>query len=281
MKAAVNGASGALPTQPNPGFGAVTGSSEPVLKPAPTTTTQPQPISQNAALGMQNQQDQTSSTGLTNLDALLEAASIHSAAKEAYSRMQNEAIASHAAQYNQPIHRPHHVSNQRPPGTDLATMQRGVMRFSPIHTDHRMSPPSYQNNIFVPPHGHAPSVQPSHQSAPHRRPPGSFVPIRSDNSGDPNSSRGSTPTFNGYQNNAQPTYHPARSSPTYIPPHASHRPPSAMPHHSYPRPPNEQPHNHPHHAHMPSHSGQQPVPHREGHQNMETVHYPPRYMHNG
>ena len=104
-----------------------------------------------------------------------------------------------------------HVSNKRPSGTDLATMQRGVMRFSPIHTDHRRSPPSYQNNIFVPPHGHAPSVQPSHQSAPRRR-----------NWGRP------TPTFNGYQNNAQPTYHPARSSPTYIPPHALHRTPASV-----------------------------------------------------
>jgi hypothetical protein len=243
----------------------------------------------------QVQNVQSTATGSSNLDLLFEAASIHSAAKEAYNRMEsevtkeaameaynrmeNEVIAEQAQnnaslynnmrQYNQESYqRPHHQANSSIDSNFLPSegvsrlVQGSQMRFSPIFCQ------PVQNGS-MPSRGHSPSNnQSSHPGYHDRQPPTSFAPI---------SSRGPTPTFHNYQ--AHPAYHNndsrrddlyQRSSQTYIPNRAAQQQPR------YPRPPDVLPPYHQENYHMNNtqyhqqyqprynmHNGQQNGPHHQ------------------
>eukprot|EP00804_Cyclotella_cryptica_P023246 CCRYP_000433-RA/>CCRYP_000433-RA protein AED:0.02 eAED:0.02 QI:325/1/1/1/1/1/5/149/3140 len=221
-------------------------------------------------------QGQATSVGLSNLDALLEAASIHSAAKEACNRMESQAIASpndssschNTPHFNESFHKPRYSLNPSsidatmfPSERISGSMQAGNMRFPTIAPDQRTCPSSYHFCQSV--ENDDPRSRSSYHDEPFGCPPSSFAPICSttkESSTDQQfqSSPGSIPVFNT-------TLHPAyniqdkpyrRMSPTfasaphndshqgpsphYIPANTSH--PPAHPnisHHSYPRQPRE------------------------------------------
>jgi len=216
-------------------------------------------------------QGQSTSVGLSNLDALLEAALIHSAAKEARSKMdalQNDSSYCHDTPHNSDsFHRPPYSLNARSvdatilPSEGISrSMQGGNMRFSPIGTDQRRSPSFY--HFCQPVENQNIRSRSSYHDEPYGPPPSRFAPIRSsttESSGDQQiiSSAGPTPMFN----TLHPTYNPhdntyrrmsptfppiphndpsQRSSPNYTPSNTSHPPAhSTMLHHSHPRRPNE------------------------------------------
>ncbi|KAL7488971.1 hypothetical protein ACHAW6_014562 [Cyclotella cf. meneghiniana] len=223
---------------------------------------------------MDQSQGQYTSVGLSNLDALLEAASIHSAAKEARSRMdalQNDSSYCHDTPHNSDsFHKQPYSLNPRSvdatilPSEGISrSMQGGNMRFSPIGTDQRSSPSFY--HICHPVENQNVRSRSSYHDEPYGVPSSRFAPIRSsttESSSDQQiiSSAGPTPLYNtlhpayNTHDNAyrpmSPAFSPVphdnpyqRSSPNYTPANTSYPPAhSTILHHGHPRRPNE--HNH-------------------------------------
>jgi hypothetical protein len=218
-----------------------------------------------------------SSSNASNLDLLFEAASIHSAAKEAakeaYNKMEKEARASHAhnnpyyngvPQFNQSFQRPSHSMNDNayPPEAAPRFSQGSQMRFSPIFCQ-----PVHNRSEGASRGPTPPNDQNQHPVYNDHHPSGVFVPIRPDGFGNQQyrpSSRGPNPNYHhvhpSYPSNGIRMGDQYQRSSPYM---------NTSQHQQirYPRPANE---------HHPYHPGDGSMENQQYYQ-----HYQPRYnMHN-
>ena len=179
----------------------------------------------------QGQNVQSTSNTSSNLDLLFEAASIHSAAKEAakeaYNKMEREVIASQAqnnplysnnvAQFSQSSQRQSHPTNPNASYNEenARFAQGNQMRLSPVFCQ-PVQNQSVSSRGPSPPNNYNPQ-----QAYRDRRPSAGFVPIHADNQHYRPTSRGPTPTYPNatpYQASGPIRYGDQyqRASPTYM-----------------------------------------------------------------